>query len=127
MASADFRVDVSGLRDLRKDLRALDKTVSRALTADLKKALTPVAALANQNAPVGDTGRLSHGTKAFASGSRVGLRNTLPYANPIHWGWRSRGIAPSKFGTRAIDTRGDQIVDDLGDSIMDHARRHGFR
>lgn len=125
--AADFSIQVDGLKALRKDLKALDKHVSRELTGDLKEALMPVATRANALAPRGDTGKLASRTKAFAAGHRAGLRNTLPYANPIHWGWRARGIEPDKFAVRAIDERGDQIVDDIGDAIEDHARRHGFK
>lgn len=120
-------VNVQGLRDLRRDLKALGKEVNRELTRDLRDALKPVAQLANARAPRGETGRLAQNTKAFVSGAKAGLRNPLPYANVIHWGWPAHGIEPRKFALSAIAIRGEKIVDDLGDAFEEHARRHGFR
>lgn len=38
-----------------------------------------------------------------AGGARV------PYANPIHWGWFRKGIAPNQFFGRAIGGKIDEI------------------
>lgn len=119
-------VRIDGLRLLRKDLRAFDRTANRELTGDIKRALEPVAERAAQIAPK-RTGRLAGSIKPFASGRWAGIRSPVVYANPVHWGWRARGIAAQPFVLQAFAERGDDIVDELGDAIEEHARRHGWR
>ena len=40
---------------------------------------------------------------------RAGNNTTVPYANPIHWGWFRRNIKPNEFLGRAIGGKIDEV------------------
>jgi HK97 gp10 family phage protein len=49
---------------------------------------------------------------ATASGKvtiRAGNNGTVPYANPIHWGWFKRHIKPQPFFAKALGYTRDEI------------------
>mgnify|MGYP007116547631 CR=1 FL=1 len=104
-------VSVVGARELRKSLRGAGDDLS-----DLKKAHADAAAIAAeasaQLAP-SRSGKLkqtirSSGTKT-AGIIRAG-KKSVPYANPIHWGWFKRGIMPTLFASKgAQDSEGRWI------------------
>lgn len=89
---------VEGARTLRATLKAAGIGVQ-----DLKDAHKVVADQVLRDArPVAPrrTGRLaasmrSSGTQAAAIVRAGGAR--VPYANPIHWGWEKRNIAPNRW------------------------------
>lgn len=129
---ADVQVHTQGLRDLRKDLKAIERTLPRELTHALKEAAEEVIPTARGLAPK-RSGRLAASLKASAAGTKASIRSRLPYANAVHWGTGARrgkpgphNIAPSKFITRAVDIKKDAVVDTLADAIEDLAKRHGF-
>jgi hypothetical protein len=102
-------VEVQGLKTLRKTLKAAGISLQDLKDAHATVART-VAHRAGERAPV-RTGRLrgdirSAGQQAAAVVS-VG-RASIPYANPIHWGWRARGIKPNPFIYAAADDTRDQ-------------------
>lgn len=83
---------------------------------DLKAAHSTIADLvlaeAERRAPR-RTGRLAASVRASATPSysvvRAG-RASVPYAAPIHWGWRARGIQQNPFLQDAIEDNRDQIT-----------------
>lgn len=118
-------IEVSGIRDLRRDLRVINRTLDRELSKELREAVRPVLREAVMLTPK-RSGKLAGSLRPYASGSSVGIRSRLPYANPIHWGWPSRKIAASEFITRAVKRNTDDIVDALGDAVENVAKRNGF-
>jgi hypothetical protein len=93
-------LEVRGGRELRRTLRRAGDDMS-----DLKAAHSRVAAIVVGSAsPPVRSGRLAgtqrgSGTKT-ASIYRAGFAS-VPYANPVHWGWPRRGIRAQTFGTDA--------------------------
>lgn len=107
-------IHVDGLDTLRRNLRRvkdaeLDQEMKQ-IHAELAREITQRAL---PNVPV-RTGRLkstvrSAGTVRDAIG-RVGNAGA-PYAAPIHWGWKSRGIEPRPFLTNAAEALERDITD----------------
>lgn len=115
-----------GLKELRRDLKAIDNALPRELSKQLKQELGPVLADAKALTPV-RTGRLRDSLRVSTRGNRAFITSRLPYANPQHWGWPSRHIHGSRFAEKAIERNKDNITDGLGDAIDSVSRRHGFK
>jgi hypothetical protein len=81
------QVQVHGLRELRRDLKRIDKTLPRELNRRLKKAAEPIRRDAARIAPQ-RSGKLARSLKVGTRGSRVIVYSRLPYANIVHWGGR---------------------------------------
>jgi hypothetical protein len=117
-------VTTEGIRDLQRDLRAIDRKLPREIDEALTKAVADVVLpRARQLAPR-RSGRLAASLRA---GPDASVRSDLPYAGPIHWGWPARGIRAGLFAQRAFEERLDEAVDRLGDAVEDLAARNGFR
>lgn len=109
MSAAGFEV-----RDLNRTVRRL-----RAFGPDLANELKDTnLELAEE---VADTARdlvprvsgTLAGSIRAAGQARTGViragRASVPYANPIHWGWPRRNIRPQPFMVDALDDRRDDI------------------
>jgi len=85
-------------------------------TQDLSGATTRVRSLvlppAISNAPV-KTGKLRSTVKARKYPNKVevqaGNNTTVPYANPIHWGWEKRKIKPNTWLLDIRDEKADEV------------------
>ena len=55
--------------------------------------------------------RRNDGTQA------IEIYSSLPYANPIHWGWPKRGIRRDLFLIAALDAEQMQIVNEFKDAV----------
>lgn len=121
-------IQVEGLDELRKALRRVKDSE---LDAEMKQIHAELAreiiAKAQPNVPV-RSGALkaslrSAGTVRDAIG-RVG-KASVPYAAPIHWGWKAHNIAPQPFLTDAaaqieqgITERYDRQVAEMLDKVI---------
>lgn len=121
-------IEVEGLDQLRRELRRVKDSE---LNAEMKQIHVELARdvlrIAEPNVPV-DSGALkaslrANGTVRDAIG-RVG-KASVPYAPPIHWGWKARGIKPTPFLTdaaerleRGITERYDQEVARMLDKVI---------
>lgn len=76
---------------------AAEKVVNEA------KSLVPV-----RSGKLRDSIRLG-ATAAGKTTIRAGNNGTIPYANPIHWGWYKRHIAPQPFFSNALGYTRDEI------------------
>lgn len=128
----DVAVRVENMAAFRRDVRAMDKEMSRELTRELKAAGEVVLPAARALAPR-RTGRLAASLRSAAAGNKVSIRSRLPYANAVHWGTGARrgkpgphNITPKKFVVRAVDANQDRIVEAMGDAFERFARKHGF-
>lgn len=111
---------VTGLRELRQALRDAEPAERRAITKALKAGAEAVVAAGKREAPR-RTGRLANSIRAGASQTRsyiqAGTASRLPYAGPIHFGWRRHGIEANPFLYRAIDQQRDAIVNEFGKAL----------
>lgn len=128
-ASRQQAVTVKGLADLRRDLRRLGRTdLLKAVRVGLKGSAEIVVKEARgASYTPRRTGRLAASIRAGTSGNRAVIRSPLPYANPIHWGWPKRGIAPQPFLPRAAAIKAPVALEVLADHIDDAFRRNGHR
>lgn len=96
------RVEVPGLRRLTRDLRKMGAGLEDLKDAGQRAGQVVVAA-AGPRAPR-RSGRLAGSGRAsrLAAGVRVMFGSArVPYAGPVHWGWRARGIDPQPFVVEA--------------------------
>lgn len=124
MAGTRPGVEVEGGPQLR---RAFKKLGDRA--DDLKPLHRDIGELVEERAedlaPV-LTGRLRRSTKSRATkrAARVeaGGRG-IPYAGPIHFGWRARNIEPQPFLYDALDDRRGEVAKRYADGVAAMVRR----
>ena len=122
MAAAG-RLRVDGARELRAQLKAAGQDLQDLKDAH-KKVADVVAKEAAPDAPVGppegghlkDTMRTA-GTQSAAI-VRIG-RARNPYAGPIHWGHRSRGITAQPWVYDAAKRTSDHWVGIYTDAVQD--------
>jgi hypothetical protein len=132
MPTARNAIEVEGLQQLRRALRAIGKDAQREGQTVIREAAQIVASQARLNAPR-RTGRLRDSIRGTTSGAKGVVRSPLPYAKVHEYGGviRPRGapieIQRSAFVGRAIDSKADAVVEMLADGIDRVARRHGFR
>lgn len=101
--------DVSGIKvkNLKQALKAMQEVgvPTTAIKAANKEAGNTVLDAARPLVPV-RTGRLLASLKVNSALNQVkvvaGNNRSVPYANPIHWGWFRRGIMPNPFFTKAL-------------------------
>ncbi len=126
------QIQIEGLAQLRRDLRAIDAGLSRELNVELRQTVNIAARDAATLAPR-RTGKLARSYKPFTRGNIAGVRSPLPYAPVNEYGGtiRPRGvpidIRRSQPVSRAVERNADRIAEELGDRIEDLARRHGFK
>lgn len=118
-------IEVEGGQELR---RAFRKMGTRA--GDLRDAHREAAELVEQRAESivpRRTGALAGSIKSSVrrSGSSVVAGGTalVPYAGPIHFGWRARNIEPQPFLYDALDDRRDEIAARYAAQVATMVRR----
>lgn len=133
--AVDFTVRVEGLKDLRRDLKAID----RKTLGEFRTALKEGAELVRQSAVVPHkSGDLEASLKTGTSGANALVRSRLVYANVIHWGGqvpskRSTSTRPKRtFPRRAflvdsLERRQDDVLETLADAFEQLTARHGFK
>jgi HK97 gp10 family phage protein len=114
--NVDVAVRVDGLRELRRNLKAIDSRAPRELNKEAKKVGQKVADRAAHYAPK-DTGTLANSIKVGSRGDKITVRSPLPYAAPIHWGWPSRGIRPQPFIARAAEEKREEYAEELQEAM----------
>lgn len=102
---------VEGARTLRRTLKAAGDSLG-----DLKAAHGAAGAIvlprAKTSAPR-RSGALAGNVRASAGATALTLRAggaRVPYAGPIHWGWRKRNIAAQPFIAEAVSDTQPAIV-----------------
>lgn len=127
--STGYRIE--GARQLRRTLKAAGREVT-----DLKGVHLDVARIvateARRRAPV-RTGTLRDSLKPAGYTASAIIRaasRTVPYGNPVHWGWARRGIRPNPFVLEAADARREEVenaylrsIEKITDSIKGDNRR----
>jgi hypothetical protein len=100
-------------------LAALHQTVSG--LGDLKQANQGasqiVVAAARGRAPR-RTGRLAASGQGVPKDKQASITFSVPYANPIHWGWRARNIRAQPFAITAAEATQPQWLRRYEDNIQ---------
>ena len=117
-------VEVEGAKELR---RAFDRMEDRA--GDLRELHKDAASIVEREAesivPV-LTGRLRDSIRTTAGKTSAAVlagKRLIPYAGPIHFGWREHNIEPQPFLYDALDDRRDDIIARYADGVGDMVRR----
>jgi hypothetical protein len=104
-------IHVEGLTKLRRELKKVDAGLAKELNKVGKDVAEIVAATARVDAPR-LTGRLAGTIKAGSTAGGAYVKaGGVPYAAPIHWGWRKHNIAPQPFLYEALDARRDEVIE----------------
>jgi hypothetical protein len=107
-------IKVEGLRDLNKALRAIG-IPAKEMNAAAKKSGDAVLRMSQTLVPV-RTGRLRNSIKLSSTTKgiviKAGNDRSVPYANPIHWGWFRRNIKPQPFFIKALGYTRQEVYDD---------------
>lgn len=114
-------IQVEGAREVRTAMRRMDDRLDGMKDVH-QDAAEPVASEARELVPVRSGAlRASIRTDRRANGANVlAGKRPVPYAGPIHFGWRGRNIEPQPFLYDAADRRAGEVreryqrgVDDL--------------
>lgn len=105
------------LGDRAGDLKGLHGSIGE-MVADTARTLVPIGD--DEGGHLQDTIRASK--RQTGATVNAGTR-ALPYAGPIHFGWRARNIEPQPFLYDALDDRRDDIVAKYNDGIDKLVRR----
>jgi hypothetical protein len=104
-------IKVAGYRKAIKALQAIGVPAAEIKAAG-SEAGELVANQARQLVPV-RTGRLRNSIRVSKALNKVsvsaGNNRSIPYANPIHWGWFKRNIKPQPFFIKALGITRDQV------------------
>lgn len=91
-------IQIDGMREIRRTLRKAGDDLD-----DLKQANAQAASIAGDGGKARSPFRFGtlRGSIRTAGTKTAGIiragRKTVPYANPIHWGWPTRNIEPNPF------------------------------
>jgi HK97 gp10 family phage protein len=104
-------IKVAGLKQAIKALQAIGVPAAEIKAAG-SEAGELVAGQARALAPV-RTGALRNSIRVSKALNRVsvsaGNNRSVPYANPIHWGWFKRNIKPQPFFVKALGITRDEV------------------
>jgi hypothetical protein len=105
---------VEGIRTLRRHLKRAGVDLQD-LKDTHKKIADEVIEEARRRAPVSNLptrGRLRDSLRPAGYAASAVVRasgRTVPYANPIHWGWPSRHIKPNPFVLDAAESQWGEV------------------
>lgn len=106
-------VEIEGLNKLLRALEKLDQEANDSFKEVGAEVGRIVAQQAREEVPV-LSGRLQasirHVNTARGAKVRSGSKK-VPYAGPIHFGWRQHNIRPNRFLYRAVDKKVDVALD----------------
>lgn len=125
---ARSRIHVEGIDEVRKALRAVGDDAINDLKAAHAEAALIVEKRAETLVPV-RTGTLRNSIRSSGTKTRGQVRAgsaRVPYAGPIHFGWRARNIKPQPFLYDAADQRRDAVVDAYRHQLDVITRKHGL-
>lgn len=126
-----FKAEIIGERELRAKLRKMeDATSAKSAKSELKAFHAAGAKLVESSAitraPV-RSGALRASIRSSGT-LRDGVvksgKAKVPYAGPIHFGWRKRNIRPQPFMYDALDARKAEVVEVFDDGIKKLIRKY---
>lgn len=130
MAKDFVGVKVVGLSALQKDIKRFDPELQKELKKEAKEALSGIVKPVAERLAPKVSGTLAGNIRVLSAATRaslaVGSKARVPYAGPIHWGWKRRGIAPNPFlqtaaydSTEKIERAYFKTVDTLLNRVFD--------
>jgi hypothetical protein len=104
-------VTVTGAKELRRAMKRMGADL-KDLTAVNRAAAQPVLEESRRLVPrvSGTLGRSIRLTASRTGASVRAGKAAVPYAGPIHFGWRRRNIEANPFLYRAIANRHDEVL-----------------
>jgi hypothetical protein len=106
-------VEIEGLNKLLRALEKLDEEAKQSFKDVGGRVGKLVAEQARQEVPV-RSGALRGSIRAANTGRGAKVRagsKRVPYAGPIHFGWRGRNIQSNRFLYRAVDKKVDVALE----------------
>lgn len=108
----DAGIKVVNMREINRALKNVGVPAAEVRKAG-KKSAESVIAEAKALVPV-RSGKLRNTIRPGATSTgkvtiRAGNNTTVQYANPIHWGWYKRKIAPQPFFVKALGYTREEI------------------
>jgi hypothetical protein len=106
-------VEIEGLNKLLRALEKLDEEAKQSFKDVGGRVGKLVAEQAREEVPV-RSGALRGSIRAANTGRGAKVRagsKRVPYAGPIHFGWRDRNIQSNRFLYRAVDKKVDVALD----------------
>ena len=104
-------VRVEGLGKVLRQIKQIDPELVKELKAANKTIADDVVLTARALAPQ-QTGKLAGSARAGAS-NKTGIVRAggarVPWAGPVHFGWKKRNIKPQPFLYDALDERRDEV------------------
>jgi hypothetical protein len=111
--SSPVAVEVVGLSKVLRQIKQIDPDLVAELKAANRDIADDVVTTARTLSPK-ETGTLAGSLRPGATNRtgivRAGSRK-VPWAGPIHFGWRARNIKPNPFLYDAFDERRDDVED----------------
>jgi len=95
-------VEIEGVSETTSSLNALGDEVGKPPGG--WGAVEQIVLMAARAGAPKRTGRLAASGQAGGNPEQAQATFTVPYANPIHWGWPARNIKPQPFLTNAVRT-----------------------
>lgn len=118
-------IEVVGSRELRKALRAAAGDLD-----DLKAAHAAAAAVVETRATAEvprRSGRLASSIRSSGQAAGGVVRSgkaSVPYAGPIHFGWRAHNIEPNPFLYDALDAKRAEVIETYETAIDKIKKTH---
>lgn len=122
---------ITGEREVRAKIRKLQDSISQSSAkGDLKAFHAEGAKIVEKDAagraPV-RSGMLRSSLRSSGT-QRSGVvragKAAVPYAGPIHFGWRARNISPQPFMYDALDARRGEVVKVFDKGVKDLIRKY---
>lgn len=124
------KIAVTGLKELRRDLKSLEDATPKEVSQVLKEGADIVAKDAAVRAPR-RSGKLAGSIKPGTSGANAFVKSDLPYAAVHQWGGRvgrnkSVKIEGKHYLTEAAEAKEDEVAQKVEDGLHALIRRHGL-
>lgn len=129
-------VRVEGLRELRRDLKVIDRKLPAELNRNLKKRVEESVLPDAKRLATVRRGRIARTLKVGTRGSSVVIRSTHPGARIVHFGGRHPLFGdrdhwyaqkPRPFISQALAGRTEQVEADLHETVEQTMFKAGFR
>lgn len=119
---------VDGYRTAMRELKkCLGKELSKELTAAIRESAERIIIPAIQQETPVRTGRLrgsvKPGVRVSGMSIRAGTPKGIPYAGPIHFGWKKRNIQPNKFIYRGAQKSLPEFVEEVQGILREYEKR----
>lgn len=125
--STGQRLQIEGLREVTRDLKALGVDLKEDMKETHRRAGEIVAAAAKPLAPVRSgalSATITSSPTQYQGRVRIGRGASVPYAGPIHFGWPARRIRPQSFIYEALDGRREEVLQNYERRVSDLIERH---